>query len=320
MDVAAELIQTSVLERFFLLASKERLAHAYLFVGPQGIGKYETACAAAAMLNCEQGKVQACGTCSSCIKIQAGSHPDIHVLESAFGEAIKIENVRTLMSQLKFRAFMAKKKVFIIQNAENMTLESANALLKTLEEPASDSLLILTTSVPEKILATIRSRCHGIPFHPTPNAELAEHLTKYYHEGSESAHFVAHFAHGCLGKARELQENGLYTRKNQQIDGFIYSSDVTDFIKEVTSDKSKTKEFLDIFHTWMRDAILIKQGIESEKVVHLDRWADLQQFSQRFDFAQLLDIQEHIVQVYKILKDNMNCKLPLMIIKEKLNG
>lgn len=124
----------SVMDRFAKLRQKQKLAHAYLFIGPAFIGKKETALGVAKLLNCEQGdQINAfCDQCSSCLKINAGSHPDIHLIESDFGETIKIDQVRNLIAQAKLRPFEATKKIFIMQNIENLTVEGANALLKVL--------------------------------------------------------------------------------------------------------------------------------------------------------------------------------------------
>ena len=122
-------INNSIVERFSMLNKKERLAHAYLFIGPSNIGKGETALAIAKLINCEQSGVKAyCDICSACIKINSGNHPDVMIIDHEYGEAIKIEHIRALLNQSKLRPFLAERKVFIINNIENMTLPTDDLL------------------------------------------------------------------------------------------------------------------------------------------------------------------------------------------------
>ena len=309
----------SIIERFAILNKRERLAHAYLFIGPANIGKGETALAIAKLINCEQRQEdQFCDTCSSCIKINSGNHPDIMVIDNGYGEAIKIEKIRELFNQSKLRSFFAVKKVFIIKNIENMTLEAANAFLKTLEEPPANSLLLLTTSVLEKNLDTIKSRCHAIHFQLTSSNDLVGQLRANYNMEEKESHFIAYFSQGCPGTARKLSTNGFVDKKNKFLDTFVLNRPHDSHIKEVLADKSETKEFLDILLSWIRDCLLAKVGVEDERLIHLDRMGDLKQFSARYSFEELKALSRSIVKMHQLLADNLNIKLPLLIIGEQL--
>jgi len=309
----------SILKRFSVLEQKGRLAHAYLFIGSPDIGKGETALAIAKLVNCEgeQGEMF-CDVCPSCMKINSGNHPDITVIDNGYGESIKIEQVRGLLSQSKLRAFMAKKKVFIIRNIENMTIEGANAFLKTLEEPAADSLLLLTTSVPEKNLDTIKSRCHAIHFPSVSGHDLATQLKKEGDVGALEAHFLAYFAQGCPGTAKRLKDNQFVEKKNELIDVFVLRRPDDSFVKEIVADKAQTKEFLDILLSWIRDALLVKADVEDGRLIHSDRIGDLKRFQERYTFEELKNLHESVVKMCQLLADNLNIKLPLLIIGEQL--
>jgi DNA polymerase-3 subunit delta' len=170
-------LNEDILKRFKRIVSQDRLAHAYLFAGPLESGKTKTALALAQMLNCEtDGDEYFCGECGSCRKISAGNHPDIIMLKAGVGETIKIEEVRSFIQRSGLRAFEAKWKVFLIRNAERLTKEAANALLKTLEEPNARTLMILTTAVPELCLDTIKSRCQTVHFFPKSQTALTKEL------------------------------------------------------------------------------------------------------------------------------------------------
>ena len=153
-----------------------RLPHALLLNGPKGLGKSAFAQDLARALLCLQRDDQghACGQCKSCLLIEAGSHPDIHeVMPEEAGKAIKVDQVRELSDVMSRKSQLSGFRVCIINPAEAMNANAANALLKTLEEPGADSLIMLVSSESSKLTATIRSRCQLINFTP-PSSEASE--------------------------------------------------------------------------------------------------------------------------------------------------
>jgi len=311
-----------VLKRFFLLAKSERLAHAYLLEGSLHIGKLNTAMAVAKCINCEdisQSLPFYCDQCSSCIKINSKNHPDIHVLECQLGETIKIEQVRELIEKIHLRPFMAKKKVFIIRHIESLSIAAANALLKTLEEPSANSLLLLTTTMADKNLSTIRSRCHSVLFSSHTVSALKDELMQDCDIAEDEAQFLAAITEGCSGRAKQLHEDKYFQQKNYYLDKYIFSSDCDAFVKKILSDKKATKEFIDALLTWVRDCILLKSKIKDEYLVHYDRRIDLLAFTEKFTFEQLHDIHSEIVKTHTMYAENLNVKIPLLIIKEMLS-
>ncbi len=150
--------------------AQDRVAHAYLFVGPPGVGKYQTGLALAATLNCTErahpSDQPACGACDSCLKIAAGQHPDVQTLErQGAARIIPIETIRQqVIPRLAGPPHEGRVRVFLIEEATSLQGPSANALLKTLEEPPPRTHFILATSAPDQLLPTIRSRCQRIGF------------------------------------------------------------------------------------------------------------------------------------------------------------
>lgn len=312
-------INKSIIERMVALNKKGRLAHAYLFIGPSNIGKGETAKAIAKLINCENDQAEIfCNACPSCIKINSGNHPDVTVIDNGYGEAIKIGQIRELLNQNKLRPYSSSRKIFIIKNIENMTAEAANAFLKTLEEPTLGSLMLLTTAVPEKNLDTVKSRCHAIYFQSTSSNDLIIKLRENYHLKEKESHFIAYFSQGCLGKAIKLSMSGFIDKKNEFIDTFILSRPEEYRIKKVLAEKETAKKFLDILFSWIRDCLLVKVGVEDVRLIHLDRVDDLKQFVARYTFEELKALNESIIKMYQLLADNLNIKLPLLIIGEQL--
>ena len=141
----------------------KRLAHAYLFYGPEGIGKKLTALQFAKSLACEQGGGEACEHCPACRKIATENHPDI-VCVHPEGHSIRIEDIRAIQRQLGYKPYESPYTIIIINGCELLTAPAANALLKTLEEPPDTGLLLLVTSKKDALPVTIVSRCQQIPF------------------------------------------------------------------------------------------------------------------------------------------------------------
>lgn len=177
------------------------VAHAYLFSGDEGIGKRMTALALAAAVNCQaQGSDGGCGSCPSCRKTAAASHPDVHLLVPD-GAEIKIDQVRQVQAELSLRPFEGAKKVLIVDGAETMNDASANALLKTLEEPPGDAVIVLVTPRPQGLLPTIRSRCQEVRFLPLSRQVLARAIREKRGLSEEDAWFLAAIARGGIGRA-----------------------------------------------------------------------------------------------------------------------
>lgn len=189
-----------------------RLAHAYLFAGPSGVGRATTAVALFAAANCEQPEGgQACGSCGSCRRIAAGTHEDLIVLQppsAARSSQIKVEAVREAIRATGFAPFAGGTRLILIKRAGNLNPASANALLKTLEEPPPNNILVLTVSDPKEILPTLVSRCRKVNFLPLTPEQIEAELTRRG-EAPEEARLKAGLAGGSLGRALGLDTEAL---------------------------------------------------------------------------------------------------------------
>ena len=313
-------IYEPVIKRFVALLKSEYLAHAYLFIGSASSGKSETALAIAKLINCEQkSKGTFCDECAACLKINKTSHPDVHVVTKLEDEdSIKIEQIRDLIYGAQLKPFESAKKIFIIKDIQDLTIEASNALLKTLEEPTPNSLLLLTSSFPERVLDTIKSRCHVIQFFPLASDELEGQLIKNYRLPKDAAHFLAYFSDGCLGKAVNLGDNKIFERKNEVINNFVFMRNSEPYLQGLIGEKEKIKEALDILLTWFRDLMLVKAGIEEIRLINFDRAKDLKKLETKYTFAELEAALKEIINTSKLLEDNLNMKIALTLIKERL--
>src|SRR5512137_1693829 len=179
------------------------LAHAYLFSGIEGIGKFTVAVAFAKALNCHTHADDSCDNCVACRKIEKRLHPDVFFVEPD-KNIIKIEQVRDIQKKIIFKPMEGRNKVVIIDQAEKLNLHAANCLLKTLEEPPDDTVIILVAHTAMALLPTIVSRCQRIRFAPLSAAAIREHLAARGVE-PEEARLAAALAQGSLKRALELR-------------------------------------------------------------------------------------------------------------------
>ncbi len=192
----------------------KRVASAYLFHGPDGVGKSLAASNFAKGLVCEREEGDGCGVCSSCRRVDSGNHPDVHWYRPVGKmRLVKIEKVRELAAQAALKAFESRWKVFILLEADRMRTEAQNALLKTLEEPPGRSVLILISSNPAGLLPTIVSRCQEICFLPIPREELQDAIAEKWDCEEEEAHLVAALACGSMGSAKRLLDRDNLDRR-----------------------------------------------------------------------------------------------------------
>jgi DNA polymerase III subunit delta' len=298
----------------------DRLAHAYLFEGPEGVGKRLMALALVRALFCLQGS--GCGSCSACRKVDHFNHPDLHTLEPD-GQFIKIEQVRGIQKELAYRPLEAKKKVCILDGAERLHPAAGNALLKTLEEPAQGTLFILLTPRPDGVLRTIRSRCQRLPFGRLPQELLERLLQDKLQVEAAHSHVLAALSEGSLKKALG-QDRELYLQERVQLlkalTALSAGSQIPLFelAEKLAEDKERLPDILDILQAFYRDLLLLLQGRPQSELVNIDLLDKLQRTAARETTASLLPKLEAIGACRQALERNVNKQLALDVLLMRL--
>ncbi len=279
------------------------LHHAYLFAGPDGVGKERTALALAQALLCERAQGEGCGACDSCVRVAKLSHPDVTWLmpeeelvarklaaKTDFAHApsrdIRVEQVRGLQERLALRALEGKRKVAVLTPAHAMNPQAQNAFLKTLEEPPADTVLVLVTSQLDKLLPTIRSRCSQLHFGPLPEALIRERLQAERKLDPAAAAMVASMAEGSLGRAIAFDLELLERRKAlvEALEG-LSRADARGwlhFAESFGASREVADESLQMLTWWLRDLASIREkgtvpGGDGLRLINVDLAAAVEQ-------------------------------------------
>ena len=250
-----------------------RIAQAYLFAGPEGVGRKKTAIEVAKALNCrDKEQIEHCDECPSCRKIDKNIHPDVHLIDFAWQAGlleekpeqqtqIKIDVIREIQREISLKRFEGNYKVFIIDQAEKMSQSAMNCLLKTLEEPPENSLLILVTTSQDMLTQTIISRCQIIKFNRLMDSVVHKILTEKFNL-STNLDRITKFANGSVAKASsedfiEKTEfvNELWSGLKSKEDDTI---NLLELSKKISHDSEQTKEFINNL------LILIEQDLVNE--------------------------------------------------------
>ncbi|MFH1962725.1 MAG: DNA polymerase III subunit delta' [bacterium] len=219
-DYAVEILKQSI--------HTKRIPSAYLFFGPEGVGKATTAKVMAKALNCPQ---QGCDNCRVCIRINDKNHPDIREVV-ADGKFIKIGQIREINKETSLSIFEAQYRVYILKEVEKMNAEAVNAFLKILEEPPKNTIFILTTNAIDSLFSTIVSRCQLVRFNLL-SLQNEEKVLREKGVSQEEASFLTNISAGRPGKAMEYKEKEVGK----------YLSMVQGYLKEIFEKKNKIKIF-----------------------------------------------------------------------------
>ncbi|RKU09507.1 DNA polymerase III subunit delta' [Candidatus Poribacteria bacterium] len=297
--------------------ASDRIAGAYLFVGPTGVGKETVARYFAQLIFCQRDTQPptVCGACLACRKVDSGNHPDLQFIRPD-GSELKIGQIRELQKQIIYEPLEANRKVYILTDVDRMNDYAENALLKTLEEPPASSVLILLTSNVRVLLPTTRSRCQILQFHPMPTQELAEILVERFSVAPERATTLAITTDGAIGKALTQLEKG---------DAFI--EEVPEILK--TTDRlaafrlaehfKDNPETLGELVTWYRDLLFLQQGAPSNLITHIHSVEELQRIVPRYSHLRIQQALQTVFDTKSLIENtNTNATLALEVMCLKL--
>ncbi|HTK81790.1 MAG TPA: DNA polymerase III subunit delta' [Bacteroidota bacterium] len=339
--------------------ASNRLAHAYLFSGAAGTGKSAMAIELAKVINCEQSGPDACGRCSSCLKMQSLQHPNLHLVfplpvgkNEKYGDdpyvklsdddiasiqeelrlksenlyhkiflpkanTIKVNSIRDIRTESSMSMFDKGRRVFVVLDADYLADEGANALLKTLEEPHDDTMLILTTSSPDSLLPTIISRCQHVRFGPLADGDVADALKQRESLPAEKAKLVAKCANGSYSRALDLKDAELGERYDEAV-SFLRSAlyrpphELLNEIDTLVAERERNEiaGALTLLESWLRETMLYGQGIlKKEDVVNAETMEKFLRHHPAIDYQQSFQKLEYAISLL-----DKNVYIPLVLI------
>ena len=310
-----------VKDHFKKAIANHKISHAYILTGEAGMGRKSIANAFAMTLLCEKGGSEPCMSCHSCKQVMSGNHPDLIYVTHEKPGSIGVDDVREQINDtIMIRPYSSYYKIYIVDEAEKMTVQAQNALLKTIEEPPSYAVIILITTNQEAFLPTILSRCVQMKLKPLKDFTIKSYLTQNLHIAEKDADICAAFARGNLGKAihlassdefRELFQKVMVLVKNV---GTMDISMLLDCIREMKEQNFDIGEVLDLMQLWYRDVLMFKVTKDMNLLIFKNEYKMINETGEKIDYAGLEAILAAIDTARTRLNANVNMELAMELL------
>lgn len=304
-----------------------KVSHAYILSGEAGTGRKSLANAFALTLLCEKGGTNPCLSCHSCKQALSGNHPDLLYVTHEKPASIGVDDIREQINDtIMIRPYSGNYKIYIVDEAEKMTVQAQNALLKTIEEPPAYAVLILITANPDAFLPTILSRCVQLKLKPLRDSIIRDFLTDNLAVPEIKADVYAAFARGNLGKAVQIASSEDFRNMYQEVLHLLKHirdmdiSELLDYIRKLKEDSVDIQEVLDFMLMWYRDVLLYKVTTDINLLIFKDEYGKFKEISDRSSYDGLKRILEAIDKAKVRLNANVNMELAmelmLLVMKE----
>ncbi len=298
-----------------------KISHAYIFDGEEGAGKNLLAKTFAQTLQCEKGDVSPCGSCRSCRQAVNGSQPDIIYVRHEKPGSIGVEDIREqVCGDIQIRPYNSPYKIYLIDEAEKMTVQAQNALLKTIEEPPAYGVLLLLTANSAGFLPTILSRCVTLKLHPVKDSLIRAYLMEQLRVPDYQADVCTAFARGNVGKARmlamsehfgELKDHALHLVRHMN-DMELW--EITEAIRKVAEYRADINDYLDLLALWYRDVLLFKATRQVDGLIFSDEINYISLQAVKTSYEGLERIIEALEKAKTRLKANVDFELAMELL------
>ena len=298
-----------------------KVSHAYIINGEKSSGKEFIAKVFAMALQCEQGQMDPCQECRSCKQALSGNHPDIIYVTHEKPNTISVDDIRRQVNgDVAIKPYSAPRKVYLIGEAEKMTVQAQNALLKTLEEPPEYAVIIFLTSNVNTLLPTIMSRCVMLHMKPVADELVKEYLCGQLQIPDYKAEVCAAFARGNIGRAKALASSEDFENvKSEALSLLKYIQDmelneIIAAVKKITEYKLEINDYLDICAIWYRDALLFKATNDVNHLIFREEIQALRRTAQRSSYEGIESIIKALDTAKKRLDANVNFELVMELL------
>jgi DNA polymerase III subunit delta' len=308
---------SEIIDRLKNIIKSGRIANAYIFAGPSNIGKEFVAINFAKALNCKEANGDCCDKCVSCRRINDGNHTDVRLIKPD-GAKLKIEQMRFLKRQGTYKALESQYKIYIIVDAEKMTPEASNSILKTLEEPSDGTIFILLTHVYNALLPTIRSRCQLLRFSLVPQKVLLERLMNHPGMTESKAKWLTIQSQGRPGKALKMAGENTNSNKDEMswVMAVLSQRDKSRLLNvfKKAEEMSKLDDAIDIVISWYRDMLLVKQGCSEELLIHSNEKQKIEQLAQSYSGTDIEKLIDLALNLKNLMQRNINPVLAMEVM------
>lgn len=308
-------------EHFQKAIEYNKISHAYILAGEEGMGRKTIAKAFAMTLLCERSNREPCLECHSCKQVLSGNHPDVLWVSHEKPNSIGVDDIRLQINDTIFiKPYSSAYKIYIVDEAEKMTVQAQNALLKTIEEPPAYVIIILLTTNQEAFLPTILSRCIQLKLKPLKNDVVGGYLMETMGVKESQADVYAAFARGNLGKAIHLASSDEFQLMYRQVLNLLKNlkemdiSMLLDSIKRLQEDHLDLNECLDFVQLWYRDILMFKVTRDMNLLVFKDEYTTVSNICQKSSYEGLEAILNAIEKAKVRLKANVNTELALELM------
>ena len=298
-----------------------RVSHAYILNGERGSGKKMLANLFAMTLLCETGDNEPCGKCHSCKQAESGNHPDIIRVTHEKPNSISVDDIRTQVNNtVDIKPYQGPYKVYIIPQADMMTPQAQNAILKTIEEPPSYAVFLLLTENAETLLPTINSRCVMLKLRNIKDTLIKKYLMENLEIPDYKADMCTAFAQGNMGRAIMLANSDHFNEIREEAVQLLKHisemelNEIVAAVKNISVYKLEITDYLDIIMIWYRDVLLYKATKEIDKVVFKDHLQSIKEQARKSSYEGIELILESLEKAKARLKANVNFDLVMELL------
>ena len=298
-----------------------RVSHAYILNGERGSGKKMLANLFAMTLLCETGDNEPCGKCHSCKQAESGNHPDIIRVTHEKPNSISVDDIRTQVNNtVDIKPYQGPYKVYIIPQADMMTPQAQNAILKTIEEPPSYAVFLLLTENAETLLPTINSRCVMLKLRNIKDTLIKKYLMENLEIPDYKADMCTAFAQGNMGRAIMLANSDHFNEIREEAVQLLKHisemelNEIVAAVKNISVYKLEITDYLDIIMIWYRDVLLYKATKEIDKVVFKDQLQSIKEQARKSSYEGIELILESLEKAKARLKANVNFDLVMELL------
>ena len=298
-----------------------RVSHAYILNGERGSGKKMLANLFATTLLCESGNSEPCGKCHSCRQAESGNHPDIIRVTHEKPNSISVDDIRTQVNNtVDIKPYQGPYKVYIIPQADMMTPQAQNAILKTIEEPPSYAVFLLLTENAETLLPTINSRCVMLKLRNIKDTLIKKYLMENLEIPDYKADMCTAFAQGNMGRAIMLANSDHFNEIREEAVQLLKHisemelNEIVAAVKNISVYKLEITDYLDIIMIWYSDVLLYKATKEIDKVVFKDQLQSIKEQARKSSYEGIELILESLEKAKARLKANVNFDLVMELL------